>query len=47
MTRGQRNRKLRNKRQKCNCDGWPFWHRAGSKSLHPENPGCRKGKAKW
>lgn len=43
----RRSRNRRNKKQKCYCDGWWFPHRAGSKSLNPQWPGCHELKGKW
>ena len=40
-------RKSRNRRLKCECDGWWFPHRVGSRSLNPATPGCQRKKAKW
>ena len=40
-------RKARNRRLRCDCDGWWFPHRVGSKSLNKEYPGCGKSISKW
>lgn len=37
-------RKLKNRAQKCECRGWWFPHRAGSRSLNPEFDGCGEPK---
>jgi hypothetical protein len=39
LTRGELNRKRRNKRDKCLCDGWHFPHRKNSRGSDPRM-GC-------
>jgi hypothetical protein len=41
LTRGQLNKKKRNRRLKCVCDGWWFPHRRGSVGSDPRM-GCSR-----
>jgi hypothetical protein len=43
----QLRRLARNKRLRCDCEGWPFYHRTGSRSLSSEFPGCTKQVPRW